>query len=346
MKPKSIATTTLLTILTILLFSAPLKAATPLPSWQEGPAKTRIITFVNKVCDAKSPDYVKPADRIAVFDNDGTMWCEKPLYFQLLYVFHRIKGLAPQHPEWRTTQPFKAVIENDRKALRASGVKGLLQLVAATHAGISEQEFADSVRQWAAKARHPRFHKLFTELTFVPMQELVDYLSTNGFTCFIVSGGGTGFMRVLLPELYSVPTWRILGSYAKTAFKNGEIVHLPENAFINNGPNKPLAIDREIGKRPILACGNSDGDLAMLQYAAAGKAPSLELLVHHTDAEREYAYDRQSRVGTLDKGLDYGRAHNWLIVDMKKDWKKIFAPVGPGPKTRERTPAKARSNPE
>ncbi|MBW1646082.1 MAG: haloacid dehalogenase-like hydrolase [Deltaproteobacteria bacterium] len=317
-------------ILVVVLLSAPLRAAEPLPSWRAGPAKARIIAFVHQVCDRQSPEYVRPADRIAVFDNDGTMWCEKPLYFQLLYVFHRIGELAPRHPEWKTTQPFKAVIENDRQALRASGVRGLMTLMAATHAGISENEFAASVERWAAAARHPRFHRPFTALVFQPMLELLAYLRAHDFTCFIVSGGGIDFMRVLLPSRYGIPPWRIIGSYSRVRFAAGEILRLPENAFTNNGPNKPIAIYRRIGKRPILACGNSDGDLAMLQYAAAGRGPSLELLVHHTDAEREYAYDRQSRVGTLDKGLDYARVRNWLVVDMKKDWKKIFAAAGTG----------------
>ncbi len=325
MKFRQISSTTILAILIIAFFVAPLQAAGPLPSWREGPAKTRIITFVNRISDQQGPDYVKPADRIAVFDNDGTMWCEKPLYFQLFYVFHRIRELASQHPEWETTQPFKAVIENDHKALRASGVRGLMQLVAATHAGISENEFTDSVRQWATNAQHPRFRRPFTKLTFVPMLELLEYLTENGFHCFIVSGGGIDFMRVLLPKTYSIPAWRILGSYAKTSFNNGEIVHLPENAFTNNGPNKSIAIYRQIGKRPILACGNSDGDLEMLQYAAAGPDLSLELFIHHTDAEREYAYDRESRIGTLDHGLDYAGNKNWLIIDMKNDWERIFA---------------------
>jgi len=325
MRIRLIPTTTLLAILILMLFTAPLRAANPLPSWHESPTKTRITTFVNRICDRQNPDYVKPADRIAVFDNDGTMWSEKPLYFQLLFVFHRIKVMAPNHPKWKTTQPFKAVIENDHKSLSACGMEGIMTLVAATHTDISENDFTHSVQEWADQSRHPRFQRPFTELTFMPMLELLAYLTENDFSCFIVSGGGTGFMRALLPEIYHIPTWRILGSYPKTDFNNGEIVHLPENAFINNGPNKPIAIYRQIGKKPIFACGNSDGDLEMLQYAATGAGPSLELFIHHTDATREYAYDRKSRIGTLDQGLDYAREHNWVVVNMKKDWKNIYS---------------------
>ena len=298
----------------------------PLPSWNDGPSRRAITAFVQAVTDRRSPDYVKPEKRIAVFDNDGTMWTEKPLYFQLLYVFARIHEQAPKHPQWRRQLPFKAVLENDRKALRQCGLAGIKKLLAAARAGSDAETFAASVRNWAARTRHPHFKKPCTELVFQPMLELLAYLEKHGFTCFIVSGGGVDFMRVLLPGLYHLPPWRIVGSFTAARYAAGRVERLPELAFFDNGPMKPVAIARHIGIRPILACGNADGDLEMLQYTAAGPGRSLEIYIHHTDEKREYAYDRKSRVGTLDRGLDYARQAGWTVVDMKKEWQTIFRP--------------------
>ena len=346
MKRKTILTITIL-LLAVMFYPGTGRTASPLPSWQEGPARTRIIAFVNTVCDRQSPDYVKPADRIAVFDNDGTMWTEKPLYAQLLFVFGHIHELAPQHPEWRGQQPFKAVLENDRKTLSRYGNRGIFQLLAAS-SGTDLDAYRASVQKWAARYRHPRFQQPLAGLVYQPMRELLSYLEENGFTVFIVSGGSVDFMRTLLPELYGIPSWRIIGTYVKTDFSNGNIVRRPQIAFIDNAAGKPMAIYRQTGKRPILACGNSDGDLEMLQYAAAGPGRNLSILIHHTDQQREYAYDRHSKVGTLDRGLDYARSHDWLVVDMKNDWKKIFAAnrrpgklPGQVPENQEPAPAKS-----
>ena len=314
-------------VITFLVFLFPAangRAATLLPSWNDSPRRQAIISFVAAVTDPRSPDYVVPEKRVAVFDNDGTLWSEKPLYFQMFFVFSRIRELAPQHPEWRRQLPFKAVLENDRKALRKCGLEGLKQLLAASRAGAGDTEFAAAVRGWAARARHPRWHRPFTELVFQPMLELLSYLKDNGFTCFIVSGGGVDFMRVLLPGIYNLPPWRIIGSYPETVYRDGAVVRLPKLAFLDNGPQKPVAIARQIGVRPLLACGNSDGDLEMLQYTAAGKGPRLALYIHHTDAVREYAYDRKSRIGRLARGLDCAAKNNWPVVDMKQDWRVIY----------------------
>ena len=317
-------------LLTVLLlislnFAPAVLAATgnPLPSWHDGPQKMKIITFVETVSDRQNPNYVKPEERVAVFDNDGTMWLEQPLYSQLIFVFSHIRELAPQHPEWREQQPFKALLENDRKTLSRYGNKGIFTLMAASSSGSGD--YAAGVRKWAQQYRHPRFRQPLSGLVYQPMLELLNYLKNNDFTVFIVSGGGIDFMRALLPELYDIPSWRIIGSCNETAFADGQIVRKPKIAFVNNGPGKAVAIHRNIGKRPILACGNSDGDLEMLEYTAAGTGPSLEILIHHTDAEREYAYDRKSRIGTLDQALDYAKEHDWMVVDMKKEWKTVFA---------------------
>ena len=321
-----------ITFLIFLLPAASGRAATPLPSWNDTPRRQAIISFVAAVTDPRSPDYVAPEKRVAVFDNDGTMWSEKPLYFQMFFVFSRIRELAPRHPEWRQQQPFKAVLENDRKALRQCGLEGLKQLLAASRAGASDAEFAASVRRWAARARHPRWHRPFTQLAFQPMLELLSYLKNNGFTCFIVSGGGVDFMRVLLPEIYRLPPWRIIGSYPEAVYRDGKVIRLPKIAFFDNGPQKPVAIAQKIGIRPLLACGNSDGDLEMLQYTAAGQGKRLAIYIHHTDAVREYAYDRKSRIGHLCRGLDCAAKNNWLVVDMKQDWRVVYPAEKPADK--------------
>lgn len=302
----------------------------PLPSWNEGQAKTAIVNFVTRVTMSRSADYVPPAQRIAVFDNDGTLWCEQPVYFQAAFAFDRIRALAPQHPEWKTTQPYKAVLENDLKALAAFGEKGVLAIIAATHAGMSVDEFHKVVLNWISTARHPRFHRLYIELVYRPMQELLAYLRAHGFKTFIVSGGGIEFMRPWAEKVYGIPPEQVIGSSAVTKFQIGAngtpmLIKTPKLEFIDDGSGKPVGINRFIGRRPIFAFGNSDGDLQMLQWTAAGTGAPFMGIVHHTDAVREYAYDRNSRVGKLDKALDEANAKGWTVVDMKRDWKRIFA---------------------
>jgi len=302
----------------------------PLPSWNEGSAKRSIIEFVNRVTQPGSPDFVAPERRIATFDNDGTLWSEQPVYFQLFFAIDRVKALAPKNPAWNTQQPFKAVLENDMQALAASGEKGLLELIMATHAGMTTTEFEQTVKDWLAVARHPHFKRPYTDLVFQPMIEVLDYLRANGFKTFIVSGGGIEFMRPWTERVYGIPPEQVVGSSIKTKFemRNGHpvLVRLPEINFIDDKAGKPVGINQHIGRRPIAAFGNSDGDLQMLQWTAAGKGkgePYL-LIVHHTDAEREWAYDRKSKIGHLDKALDEALNRGWNVVDMKQDWKVIY----------------------
>lgn len=303
-------------------------AADPLPSWKNGPGKQAILQFVQEVTDKSSPDYVPPADRIATFDNDGTLWSERPVYFQLLFVIDRVKTLAPKHPEWKTKQPFKAVLDNDMKALAASGEKGLIELVMATHSGMTIAEFESIVKEWIKTARHPRFNRPYTDLVFQPMLELLAYLRANGFKTYIISGGGIEFMRPWTERVYKIPPEQVVGSSIKTKFemRNGRpvLVRLPEINFIDDKDGKPVGINQHIGRRPIAAFGNSDGDLQMLQWTAAGDGKRFMLLVHHTDNEREWAYDRKSHVGRLDKALDEAQRRGWTVVDMKKEWKVIY----------------------
>jgi hypothetical protein len=299
-----------------------------LPSWTEGESRQAIIEFVQRVTTPDSTDYIVPEERIAVFDNDGTLWSEKPAYFQLLFAIDRIKQLAPQHPEWKTTQPFKAVLDNDMDALADSGEKGLLQLVMASHAGMTTTEFEQIVGDWLMTARHPRFNRPYTELVYQPMLELLNYLRANGFKTFIVSGGGIEFMRPWTQAVYGIPPEQVIGSSIKVQFelRDGKpvLVRLPEIDFIDDKAGKPVGIHKFIGRRPIAAFGNSDGDLQMLQWTAAGAGRRFMLLVHHTDAEREYAYDRTSHIGKLDKALDEANRRGWTVVDMKRDWKVIY----------------------
>lgn len=303
-------------------------AADPLPSWKDGPGKQAILQFVQEVTDKSSPDYVPRADRIATFDNDGTLWSERPVYFQLLFAIDRVKALAPKHPEWKTKQPFKAVLDNDMKALAASGEKGLLELVMATHSGMTIAEFESTVKEWIKTARHPRFNRPYTDLVFQPMLELLAYLRANGFKTYIISGGGIEFMRPWTERIYNIPPEQVVGSSIKTKFemRNGlpVLVRLPEINFIDDKDGKPVGINQHIGRRPIAAFGNSDGDLQMLQWTAAGDGKRFMLLVHHTDNEREWAYDRKSHVGRLDKALDEAQRRGWTVVDMKKEWKVIY----------------------
>lgn len=300
----------------------------PLPSWNETGTKKAIVDFVQTVTDPDSSSYVQPEDRIAVFDNDGTLWSERPLYFQLSFAIDRVKALAPEHPEWKTRQPFKAVLENDREALAAAGEKGLLQLVMASHTGMTTTEFERIVKQWITAARHPRFDRPFTDLVFQPMLELLCYLRASGFKTFIVSGGGVEFMRPWVEQVYGIPPEHVVGSSIKTRFelRGGKpvLVRLPELDFINDKEGKPVGIHKFIGRRPLAAFGNSDGDLQMLQWTAAGDGKRFMLLVHHTDSEREWAYDRNSKIGRLDKALDEANRQGWTVVDMKEDWRLIY----------------------
>jgi hypothetical protein len=303
----------------------------PLPSWNDTAPKKAIEAFVEKVTKDGSPDFVPIDERIATFDNDGTLWVEQPMYTQLAFVIARVKELAPQHPEWKTTQPFQGVLEGDLKAVAATGEKGLIQLMAATHTGMSVEEFHKIVLDWLATAQHPRFKRPYTQCVYQPMLELLAYLRVNGFKTFIVSGGGVEFMRPWTEKVYGVPPEQVVGSSVKTKFQmvNGkpELMRLPEINFIDDHEGKPVGINQYIGRRPIAAFGNSDGDLQMLQWTAAGRGVRFMLLVHHTDADREYAYDRKSEFGQLDKALDEANAKGWTVVDMKNDWKTIFPPV-------------------
>jgi phosphoglycolate phosphatase-like HAD superfamily hydrolase len=302
--------------------------AQPLPSWNEGPAKARILAFVQAVTDKAGKDFVPPAERIAVFDNDGTLWCEQPMYVQMAFVLERVKELAPKHPEWKTQQPFKAVLERDFRALHAQGEKGVVQILAATSTGMSTEDFNRIAGGWIANARHPRFKRPYTELVYQPMLELLAYLRANEFKTFIVSGGGIDFMRPWTDRVYGIPPEQVVGSTGKLKYelRDGKpvLMRLAAIDHIDDGPGKPVGIQTHIGRRPIAAFGNSDGDLQMLQYTAAGAGARLMLIVHHTDAEREYAYDRKSSIGRLDKALDEANAKGWTAVSMKTDWKKIF----------------------
>ena len=304
------------------------RAADPLPSWNDTASKQSIVAFVEKVTKEGSPDFVPAPERIAVFDNDGTLWSEQPMYFQAFFIFDRIKQLAPQHPEWKTKEPFASVLKGDVKSALAGGEHALLEMAMATHAGMTAGEFEIIVRDWITTARHPKTGKLYTEMVFQPMLEVLAYLRANGFKTFIVSGGGIEFMRPWAGRVYGVPPEQVIGSSIKTKFEMREgqpvLVRLPELNFVDDGAGKPVGIQMQIGRRPIAAFGNSDGDLQMLQWTAAGKGARFCLYVHHTDAEREWAYDRKSSIGRLDKGFDEARAKGWTIVDMKQDWKRVY----------------------
>ena len=318
-------------IVAALLFAGPSGAQTdPLPSWNDTAPKAAIVAFVEKVTSKGSADFVPEADRVAVFDNDGTLWVEHPMYTQLAFALDRVKALASAHPEWKTKQPFAAVLDGDLKALAASGEKGLVEIIAVTHAGMTTAEFEKIVTDWLATARDPRFKRPYTELVYQPMLELLAYLRANGFRTFIASGGGIEFMRPWTERIYGVPPEQVVGSSIKTRFemKDGAptLFRLPDINFIDDKTGKPIGINEHIGRRPIAAFGNSDGDLEMLQWATLGASGArFGLLVHHTDAEREYAYDRQSHFGKLDVALDAASTNKWTVVDMKNDWKRIFA---------------------
>jgi phosphoglycolate phosphatase-like HAD superfamily hydrolase len=303
-------------------------AADPLPSWNEGPAKQSIITFVEKVTRSGAPDFVPVPERIAVFDNDGTLWAEQPMYFQMFFVVDRVKALAPQHPEWKDKEPFASVLKGDVKSALAGGERALMDMVMATHTGMTTEEFEKIVQDWIATAKHPKTGRLYTEMVYQPMLEVLAYLRVNGFKTFIVSGGGIEFMRPWTERVYGIPPEQVVGSSVKTKFELREgtpvLVRLPELHFIDDHGGKPVGINQHIGRRPIAAFGNSDGDLQMLQWTAAGPGARFCLYVHHDDAAREWAYDRQSQIGRLDKGLDEANASGWTVVNMKNDWKTVF----------------------
>jgi phosphoglycolate phosphatase-like HAD superfamily hydrolase len=300
----------------------------PLPSWNDGPAKQAIVAFVTDVTREGSPDFVPPSERVATFDNDGTLWIEQPIYVQFAYALERVRALAPQHPEWKETQPFKAVLEGDMSALAAAGEKGAVEIVAATHAGMTPDEFKQQVKEWLATAKHPRFERRYEELVYQPMLEVLTYMRANGFKTFIVSGGGIEFIRAFAEKSYGIPPDQIVGSSIVSKFERRDgrptLFRLPEVNFVDDGPGKPVGINQHIGLRPIAAFGNSDGDLQMLQWTTEAGGRRLGVVVHHTDAEREYAYDRNSKVGHLDKALDAASVDRWTVVDMKRDWKTIF----------------------
>ena len=301
----------------------------PLPSWNDGASKRSIVEFVSRITRPGGSDFVPPSERIATFDNDGTLWVEHPMYVQLVFALDRVKAMAPMHPEWKDKQPFKAALEGDMKTLAESGEHGLLDLVVATHAGMTTEEFQKIVTDWLATARHPRFKRPYTELAYQPMIELLVHLRANGFRTFIVSGGGVEFMRPWTERVYGVPPEQVVGSSIKTKFQmrdgRPELFRLPDVNFIDDGAGKPVGINEFIGRRPIAAFGNSDGDLEMLQWTTMTGGVRLGLIVHHTDSEREYAYDRETSFGRLDKALDAAALNKWAVVDMKSDWKRIFA---------------------
>jgi len=301
----------------------------PLPSWKDGPAKQAIVEFVGKVTKQGSPEFVLEAERIATFDNDGTLWAEQPMYFQLFFALDRVKALAPQHPEWKDKEPFASLLKGNVKGALAGGEHAILEIIMATHAGMTTAEFENIVKQWIATAKHPTTHRPYTRMVYQPMLELLAYLRANGFKTFIVSGGGIEFMRPWTDKVYGVPPEQVVGSSIKTKFemRDGKpvLVRLPKIHFIDDKEGKPVGINEHIGRRPIFAFGNSDGDLQMLQWTAGGSGASFMGIVHHTDAKREWAYDRKSHIGRLDKALDEAKAKGWTVVDMKNDWKRVFA---------------------
>lgn len=303
-------------------------AADPLPSWNDTEPKKAIVAFVEKVTMQGSADFVPVPERIATFDNDGTLWAEQPIYFQLAFVLDRIKVMAPQHPEWKTKEPFASVLKGNLKGVMASGEKGVVALLAATHAGMTTDEFEQAVNDWAVNAKHPKTGKPYTEMVYQPMLEVLGYLRDNGFKTFIVSGGGIEFMRPWVERVYGIPPEQVVGSSGGLKFEmRGNvpvIVKLPTLVLNDDKEGKPVGIQRHIGRRPIAAFGNSDGDLQMLQWTTAGSGARFALYVHHTDADREWAYGRKSHIGKLDKGLDEATAKGWTVVDMKNDWKKVF----------------------
>jgi hypothetical protein len=328
MRKTTPAVLVLLYCINLITAIAAAQRADPLPSWNDTAPKQAIIAFVDKVTKEGTPDFVPVAERIAAFDNDGTLWAEQPLYFQFFFAMDRVKALAPQHPEWRDKEPYASLLKGDVKGALAGGVKAMIEIVMVTHAGMTTGEFEQIVKDWLATARHPVTKRPYTEMVCQPMLELLAYLRANGFKTFIVSGGGVEFMRPWTEKVYGIPPEQVIGSSIKTKFELRDgtpvIVRLPEPDFTDDKEGKPVGINNHIGRRPIAAFGNSDGDLQMLQWTAAGPGPRFCLYVHHTDAEREWAYDRPSAIGQLDKGLDEAKAKGWTVVSMKDDWKKVY----------------------
>lgn len=303
-------------------------AADPLPSWNETPTKAAIVSFVNRATREGSPEFVPPAERIAVFDNDGTLWCEQPLYVQAAFMEDRIRALADRHPEWKQREPFASVLRGDRRGIAAAGQKGAIELMAATHTGMTTEEFSQSVLDWLATARHPKTGRRYTEMVYQPMLELLAHLRERGFKTYVVSGGGIEFMRPWTLATYGIPPEQVIGSYGKLKYEVRDgtpvLVKLPEIGLINDHAGKPVGIETFIGRRPVAAFGNSDGDREMLEWVTAGRGLRFGLLVHHDDAEREWAYDRDSPIGRLEKALDQAREKQWTVVSMKRDWRVIF----------------------
>ena len=320
---------TLFTIVLSCSFAA-VTLADPLPSWNDGSSKQAIISFVKKTTTKGSDDFVEPTKRIAVFDNDGTLWAEQPLYFQAIFIFDRIKALAPKHPEWKTKEPFASVLKGDTKAALAGGKKALLEMAMATHAGITTEEFCQSVRDWITTARHPKTKRPYNEMVYQPMLEVLTYLRASGYKTFIVSGGGIDFMRVFAEETYGIPPEQVIGSSIKAKYeiRNGTptIVKIPELNFIDDKADKPVGIYQHIGRRPIAAFGNSDGDFEMLEWTTAGKGARLGVYVHHDDEKREWKYDNPSHIGQLKRGLEEAPKRGWTVISMKNDWNTIFPP--------------------
>jgi phosphoserine phosphatase len=319
---------TFTTLIAIALLTVAASAADPLPSWNDTAPKQAITSFVEKVTKEGSADFVPPGERIAVFDNDGCLWAEQPMYFQAFFIFDRIKALAPQHPEWKDKEPFASVLKGDVKPALAGGEKALLEMAMATHAGMTTDEFEKIVRDWIATARHPQTGKPYTAMVYQPMLELLAYLRANGFKTFIVSGGGIEFMRPWAEKVYGIPPEQIIGSSIKTKYevRDGKpvIVRLPDLNFIDDKAGKPVGIQQHIGRRPVMAFGNSDGDFQMLEWTTSGQGARFGMLIHHDDAEREWAYDRESHIGKLDKGLDAAETKDWTVASMKDDWKAIY----------------------
>ena len=317
-------------VLALLVVARVVPAQDPLPSWNDGPVKKSITDFVGRVTKEGGSDFVPAPERIAVFDNDGTLWCEQPMYVQMAFMLDRVRALADKHPEWKEKQPFKAVLDNDLRAVMASGERGLLEIGMATHAGMTTEEFEKIVSDWTATAKHPKFGRLYTELVYQPMLEVLSFLRANGFKTFIVSGGGVEFMRPWTQRVYGVPPEQVIGSTIKVKYEvlDGKpvLMRLPEVNFIDDKAGKPVCINQDIGRRPVMAFGNSDGDYEMLQWTKAGTGARFALIVHHDDAEREYAYDRKSHIGHLEKALDDAEKLGFVISGMKANWKTVFPP--------------------